>query len=431
MRILFSFILTALFIVFGAQMVFGHAFVIEESPTPNSILEIPPNEVKIKFNSKVEQDFSIKLFDDNRQEMKALNSEITIDQKEIMLKLPTLEDGNYFVEYYVVSSNDGHAIQGSFTFKVAQVVSTPPQNTNQETLPNTQEMEETPSGNVIVSKSETIKTFPKITSSEFIIYVLRAIYYIGLLVLIGWVLYWRTIQTYSNELKKKYLFWGVILQMLHLVGLISMILVQLNIFTINGLSVAFELPFETNFGFVWFASLLLALIGFVFLFKKFWFDLLWVVSLVVCKSLSGHSLEFEPSILLVFSNSIHLIAASIWGAGLAFMIVFWRKQKLYIKSFLPIFSKVALYSFILLAVTGTFTTIMFLPSFDYLLSNWGKILLIKILLILFVSLIAFKIRSKHNNKNITDLEGWIKFDFYLMILILIVVSILTYLNPLG
>ena len=123
------------------------------------------------------------------------------------------------------------------------------------------------------------------------------------------------IQTYADELKKKYLFWGVILQMLHLVGLISIILVQLNIFTSNGLSFAFEFSFETTFVFGWFVSLLLALVGFVFLFKKFWFDYLWIAVIVVFKSLNGHSLEFEPSYLLVITNSIHLVSSFDLGCG--------------------------------------------------------------------------------------------------------------------
>ena len=110
MRILYSFVLTTLFVILGAQLVSGHAFVVEESPTPNSILEIPPDEVMIKFNSKVEKDFSIKLIDENQQEIIPLNSEITLDQKEIKLQLPTLEGGNYLVEYYVVSSYDGHSV---------------------------------------------------------------------------------------------------------------------------------------------------------------------------------------------------------------------------------------------------------------------------------------------------------------------------------
>lgn len=431
MRILFSFVLTTLFIFLGAQLVSGHAFVTEESPAPNSILDIPPDEVKIKFNSKVEKDFSIKLIDENQQEIIPLNSEITIDQKEIKLKLPTLEGGNYLVEYYVVSSNDGHPVQGSFAFKVAQVNPPQQQHTNQEAELHTGETEGTPSENEIVSKEETIQKSSKINVSEIFIYVLRAIYYIGLLVLIGWVIGWRMIQTYADELKKKYLFWGVILQMLHLVGLISIILVQLNIFTSNGLSFAFEFSFETMFVFGWFGSLLLALVGFTFLFKKVWFDYLWIAVIVVFKSLNGHSLEFEPSSLLVVTNSIHLVAASIWAAGLLFIIVFWRKHNLYIKSFLPMFSKYALYSFIILTITGTFTTILFLPSVDYLLTKWGIVLLIKILLIFIVLFIAFTIRSKSKNGNMTDLEGWLKLDFYLMIVILIVVSILTYLNPLG
>lgn len=427
MRLLFSFVWMTLFIFLGAQFVSGHAFVTEESPAPNSILETSPKEVKVTFNSKVEKDFSIKLIDENQQQIKPLNSQMTTDQKEIKLQLPTLEGGNYLVEYYVVSSNDGHPVQGSFTFQV-----NPPQqlHTNQETNLDTDKIEVTPSENEGASNEQMIQK-SSINASKIFIYVLRAIYYIGLLALIGWVIGWRIIQIHANELKKKYLFWGVILQMLHLVGLISIILVQLNIFTSNGLSFNLEFSFETMFIFGWFGSLLLALVGFVCLFRKYWFDYLWIAVIVGFKSVNGHSLEFEPSYLLVSTNSIHLIAASIWAAGLLFIIVFWRKHKLYIKSFLPVFSTYAFYSFVILAITGTFTTILFLPSVDYLFTTWGIVLLTKILLIFLVLFIAMTIRSKSKSGNMTDLEGWLKFDFYLMIVILIIVSILTYLNPLG
>lgn len=427
MRLFFSVIWTTLFIFLGAQLVSGHAFVTGESPAPNSILETPPKEVKITFNSKVEKDFSIKLMNENQQEITPLNSEITTDQKEIKLQLPTLECGNYIVEYYVVSSNDGHPVQGSFTFQVK-----PPQqlHTNEETKLDTDKIEVTPSENEGASNEQTIQK-SSINASEIVIYMLRAIYYIGLLALIGWVIGWRIVQMHANELKKTYLFWGVILQMVHLVGVISIILVQLNIFTTNGLSLHLDFSFETTFIFGWFGSLLVALIGFVCLFRKYWFDYLWIAVIVVFKSVNGHSLEFEPAYLLVSINSIHLLAASIWAGGLLFMIVFWRKHKLYVKSFLPVFSTYAFYSFVLLAITGTFTTIMFLPSVDYLFTPWGIVLLTKILLILLVLFIAMTIRSKSKHGNITDLEGWLKFDFYCMIAILIVVAILTYLNPLG
>lgn len=430
MRILFSFVMTTLFIFIGAQMVSGHVVVIEETPTPNSTLEIPPSEVKIRFNSKVEKNFTIKLIDENQLEIKPTSSEITLDQREIKIKLPTLEAGNYFVEYYVISSNDGHPIQGSFVFQVAQLNPSDTQD-NSATEPGTTDVGGTPSENQIDPKQETTQKFSQINLSEIFIYLLRAIYYIGLLALIGWVIYRRIVQTYPEELKKKYLFWGVILQMIHLVGLISVFLVQLNIFSANGLSFAIEFTFEPTFVVGWFVSLLLALVGFVFLFKKFWFDYLWVALLVVCKSINGHSLEFDPSYLLVLINSIHLLAASIWAAGLVFIIVFWRKQKLYIKTFLPQFSKYAFYSFIILSFTGTLTTILFLPSVDYLFSKWGVVLITKILLILCVIPIALTIRSRIKNKSITDLEKWIKLDFCLMIFILVLVSFLTYLNPLG
>ncbi len=113
--------------------------------------------------------------------------------------------------------------------------------------------------------------------------------------MIGWVFWWRTIQDYSTELKKKYLFWGIIIQMLHLVGLITMILIQLNIFTSNGLSFTPDFPFETTFGLMWLASLFVSLIGFVCLFRNRWFDIGWILVIVVSKSLNGHSLEFETN----------------------------------------------------------------------------------------------------------------------------------------
>ena len=80
--------MTTLFIFIGAQMVSGHVVVIEETPTPNSTLEIPPSEVKIRFNSKVEKNFTIKLMNENQREIKPTSSEITLDQREIKIKLP-------------------------------------------------------------------------------------------------------------------------------------------------------------------------------------------------------------------------------------------------------------------------------------------------------------------------------------------------------
>ena len=177
-------------------------------------------------------------------------------------------------------------------------------------------------------------------------------------------------------------------------------------------------PFDTSFGFFWLISLVLSLVGFLLLFKNRWVDIAWITILVFCKSLNGHASAYDFTYLSATLNSVHLIAAAIWAAGLTFMVIFWRKQKLYVKDFLPNFSKYALISFILLSVTGSIITFMYSPSLELLMSDWGRFLLVKLLFVVIVVLIASIIRSKIKGSN-TTIGKWIKLDFSLMILIIV------------
>ena len=79
--------------------VWSHAFVIEETPAPNSYHENSPTEVKITFNSKVDNNlFTIKIYDEQQKEITSQLTEISDNQKEIRLKLLTLDGGKYRVE---------------------------------------------------------------------------------------------------------------------------------------------------------------------------------------------------------------------------------------------------------------------------------------------------------------------------------------------
>ena len=409
--------------------VWSHAFVIEETPAPNSYHENSPTEVKITFNSKVDNNlFTIKIYDEQQKEITSQLAEISDNQKEIRLKLPTLDGGKYRVEYYVISSNDGHPVQGSFMFQVADSKAPQDPVDGIEEDGENNNLEEEPS--VSNSPKQEIKETSIPNFSEVIIHLMRAIYYFGLLFLIGWILLWRIVKNYANDIKKKYLFWGTIIQMLHLVGLSSVILIQLNIFTINGLSFTPDFPFQTTFGLLWIVSLLMSLFGFLLLFKNQWFDILWLIVIVISKSLNGHALEFEPTILLVITNSIHLLAASIWAAGLMFIILFWRKHINYVQSFLPKFSKYAFSSIVVLSITGIFISYFYLEGFDLLFSDRGILLMIKTGIVFLVILVGVMIRSKMKEMQTVDLKRWITIDFTLMFIIIIIVSILTYLNPL-
>ncbi len=422
---------TSVFFFLSPNKAWGHSFVIKESPVPNSQLEAPPKEVVITFDKKVERELaSLKVTDEKQQEVTSNPPQFSDNQEEMTLELPKLKEGNYKVEYYAISSNDGHPIRGAYHFSVVDVNPTPDR---QGTIVEPEPQHPSSEGKAMTvdSGSNLEPALAEASLAEWLIYMMRAIYYIGLLLIIGWVFWWRYIQDYSIDLQKKYLFWGIVFQMVHLVGLLSMILIQLNIFTVKGLAFPPDFPFGTNFGLMWLISLFASLIGFIILFRNKWCDLGWIMILLLAKSLNGHSLEFEPSTVLVISNSIHLMAASIWASGLTFILVFWRKQRLYVQSFLPLFSRYALISMLILSITGLFAGIAFISSFEQFLTGWGIVLLSKVVLVVFVIIIGAFIRYAIKKRKKPDSGKLVLLDFLLMMVIIILVSILTYLSPIS
>ena len=56
--------------------------------------------------------------------------------------------------------------------------------------------------------------------------------------------------------------------MLHLVGLILMILIQLDIFASYGLAIATDFSLFSGFGLMWLGSLFLSLLGYILFISK-------------------------------------------------------------------------------------------------------------------------------------------------------------------
>ena len=415
------------FFAVATPTVFGHSLVLQQTPLPNSQLDTSPTEVVIVFNKKVEKELiSIKVFDESQQEVTSNQAVLNDQQLEIRLALPELVKGVYQVQYRAISSNDGHLMEGTYHFQVATPTPST-QSTEHEHHHSTPTLETV---NTTTSHHET-STLTSSTNYEWFLYYLRALYYIGFLLIIGWLFWWRFVQKYSPEVKKKFRAYRMSIQTLHLTGLISMMLMQINIFSHFDLSFTSNFLTSSSFGLMWLLSLLLSLIGFVCLFHNKWFDLIWLVFMLVFKSLNGHSVEFEPASILIITNSIHLLAASIWAAGLLFIVVFWKKHRLFVSDFLPTFTKYAFWSIVALSITGLFTTFSFLINAPLSLTPWILILLCKLLAVLAVCVIGGIIRSTLKKQQRMNNNLLIKLDFCLMLIIVILVSIFTYLNPLS
>ena len=188
---------------------------------------------------------------------------------------------------------------------------------------------------------------------------------------------------------------------------------------------------DTTIGRTWFISMVLSVSGFALLFRNKWLDRLWVYLILVVKSTNGHAIAFEPRMVTVFIDIIHLLAAAIWAGGLLYILVYWKKQREHVQPFLSIFSKVALVSILVLIVTGLSSTLIYLPKVHYLLyTQWGILLLIKVAFVLLVIIIAGILRYTMKKKQEDSIGKLLKIDFTLMIIIVGIVGVFTHLSPL-
>ncbi|PLT32005.1 copper resistance CopC/CopD family protein [Bacillus sp. V5-8f] len=378
--------------------IFAHTVLIEGSPSADSRLEESPNSVTLSFNEKIKKGlFSLKVVNQNQEIISKGNPRLSKDQRKIQIMIPKLYDGAYLVTYKIVSA-DGHPVNGSYVFLVGEAQY--PQNSDWD-------------------QSENI-TF------QLEVYLTRAVYYLSLLGLTGWV-FWGLFQTdgHSVQLQKKYRFTVLILQQMQLLSLLILITTQWLM-----ASKTADIPINTVFGVSWLISLVLSLLGFIILFRSKWLDSVWVILMLTAKSFNGHAISYGPEWVSIPLTFLHLLFASIWVGGLLYIIVFWRKHRLHVKEYLSLFSTVAFKGMIILFISGAFTTFFFLPQVNYLwITPWGKLLLAKIILILMVIATAFKIRGTIKNKSFTDAWHWLKIDFSMMLMITLIVGGLSYISP--
>lgn len=97
--------------------------------------------------------------------------------------------------------------------------------------------------------------------------IVEIFYSISLLTLVGWIIWWQIIVSYSHTVKEKYLKWSLLFVTVHLICLTYLIASYLSIHN--------EIQVQS------FILLSLIVIGFPFLFKTYWFDTIWVFLLVI------------------------------------------------------------------------------------------------------------------------------------------------------
>ena len=402
-------ILFLFFIVFVPQYAFAHAILEKATPTPNSQVKAPPKEVVLLFNERLEEEFySIKVFNADGNIVTNNKTQLSIDQKQLTQVLPSLSNGVYTVSYRVLSA-DGHPIESSYVIAFGDKP-----------------------GDFRESIDLHTESNDAATSSSLFFSTIRILYYFALLLSTGWILWGALRREEMGEVEKPYKRWALILQcsfliMNTLMGFIQMSELQDSWQIADIVSIITR----TNIGITWILSMVLSFLGFIILSRYIWFDTFWVFLLLLLKSQNGHAMAFEPAVLSISLDFIHLLVASIWSGGLFFILLFWKKHREYVKPFLLIFSKVALVSIIILTLTGTALTFIYLPNIRYLFyTTWGVFLLIKVSLVLMVILVGGFLRFNLKNMKENSVGKWLKIDISLMIFILMIVGCFTRLSPL-
>ena len=99
----------------------GHAYPITYKPQPNQIINSTmtiPNEISITFNERPELVASTKVSDFNNSRIDNNDVKLGNSEKELTISLNKyrLIPGDYFVEWFVLSKDDGLITKGSYSF---------------------------------------------------------------------------------------------------------------------------------------------------------------------------------------------------------------------------------------------------------------------------------------------------------------------------
>ncbi|WP_258364499.1 copper resistance CopC family protein [Nitrosomonas sp. Nm84] len=106
-------------LLFQANSVMAHATLVKSDPPRRASLSIPPKQIQLWFNEKIEGSYaSVAVLDSNKKSITDNSPEVVSDDpKSVVLNIPEIESGRYTVQYRVMSV-DGHVIESSFDFSV-------------------------------------------------------------------------------------------------------------------------------------------------------------------------------------------------------------------------------------------------------------------------------------------------------------------------
>jgi copper transport protein len=414
-RVLLLFVLALFQVMLFSGQAEAHAVLERTSPEANTRMDASPPTVEIIFNERLDSGASkLLVLNESSRDVAKGKPETIKEGKGIRIALPKLGEGHYTVSYSVISA-DGHPISGAYVFTVG----------NPAPLPDAGELD--PHQQIGHSHNHGSAGLDQ---QSFLLYTARILYYAGLLSVAGIAL-WGLMSKPSPVVREVYTRALALAGKFALLATIAYVFFSLrDLGQGEPLSEWGRILTGTTIGKLYIAELLLAVAAPLLPSIGAVARLFWAVIALFVEAWSGHAAVFNPLAYSIGLDVVHLLAASIWSGGLLLLLAIWYKERPEAGRFALVFSKWALISFLVLWITGILSTLNFLPSLEYLkYTTWGKWLIAKAILSLFVAITAFFIRRRLKKGDLPH-GNLLKVDVGLLSAIVLTVGILTYQTPL-
>lgn len=375
-------VVLALFVLFTitVEPTYAHANLLQSTPEANAILERSPVQIELFFSEPIVDSFStIEVIDTQGKRVDNDDSLVDpADQTRMTVSMRSLPEGIYTVSWRTLSQVDSHITAGVFPFGVGDI-----------------------DPNEIPEVSSTVKLSP----GEI---VARWLTFLSVMALVGSTLFilmvWEPAARATKVHKLVQPPWARV-SMVALLGLLVAtmfwLLVQAGQASGREITVPWDVAvtqvlFTTRFGGQWAARIFLAI---VLLWRvpraktrtDRWLILVLGSLLLLTISYGSHAAAEPNPLFPIFADWLHLMAVSVWvGSLLHFGLSLYSSRELPADKrtkltalLIPRFSNLAIVSVAVLVITGVYTSILHIASFEALAGTiYGQTLLVKIVLVL-------------------------------------------------
>ena len=408
---------TVLALAFIPGIASAHAILESSSPEASTLLASSPKEIRLDFDEQVEATLGdVRIYDSEQREVSKSNTERSAsDTSVVTAEVPTLKNGVYVVVWRVVSA-DGHPVTGAFPFEIG----------TKSTGTSAALLEE------VLNRTETTSPLGNPMSA------LRLLGFLALILLVGCVsLLWRS-PLLGNARVRKTLQYSSVSIAVSSLGLLFMQGPYTAGKSWGSLldSVLIGDVMQTRLGLALFIRVICAFAwGVIAIAASASVSRPWRISVIATAIItittyaaSGHQSAGTLPGIFVPLDMIHLAAISTWvGALLALAVVSKGNN---VENEAKRFSQMATWSMPVVVVTGVVQGLHLLGGISTIAqSSFGKLLLVKTLLVVGVVAFGSKARATLQSGSFSSITKIIRWESTLVVLVLAVTSLMVAQSP--